>query len=72
MSVKKAMYDVFFSTQGPAIQSAVPQGKGVTGKFYRDKVLKKLKRYCTKRRPKSGIKNIGLLHDNAPHTRLVL
>ena len=36
MSVKKVMYAVFFSTQGPAIQIAVPKGKGDTGKFYRD------------------------------------
>ena len=66
ISVQKVMYAVFFSTQGPAIQIAVPKGKDVTGKFYRDKVLKKLKRYYSKRRPKSGIKNIRLLYDNAP------
>lgn len=66
MSVKKVMYAVFFSTQGPAIQIPVPKGKGVTGKFYRDKVLKKLKRYYSKRRPKCGFQNIRLLHDNAP------
>ena len=65
-SVKKVMYAVFFSMQGPEIKIAVPEGKGVTGKFYRDKVLKKLKRYYTKRRPKKGIKNIRLLHHNAP------
>ena len=66
ISVQKVMYAVFFSTQRPAIQIDVPKGKCVTGKFYRDKVLKKLKRYYSKRRPKSGIKNIRLLHDNAP------
>ena len=66
MSVKKVMYAIFFSMQGPVIQSAVPKGKGVTGKFYRDTVLNKLKSYYTKRRQKSGIKNIRLLHDNAP------
>ena len=64
--VQKVVYAVFFSTQGPAIQIAVPKGKGITGKFYRDKVLKKLKRYYSKRLPKSGIKNIRRLHDNAP------
>ena len=40
MSVKKLMYVIFFSTQGPPIQIAVPKSRGVTGKSYRDKVLK--------------------------------
>ena len=31
ISVQKVMYTVFFSTQGPEIQIAVPKGKGVTG-----------------------------------------
>ena len=66
MSVQKLMYAIFFSTQGPPIQIVVPMGRGVTGKFYRDKVLKKFKRYYSKRHQKSGIKNIRLLHDNAP------
>ena len=70
MSVGKVLYAIFFSTQGPAIQIAVPKGKGVTGKFYRDNVLKKLTRYYTKRSPKSGIKNIRLLHDNAPSNKV--
>ena len=69
VSVKKVLYAVFFSTQGPAIQIAVPQGKGVTGKFYRDNVPKKFTRYYTKRSPKSGIKNIRLLQDNAPSNK---
>ena len=42
MRVQKGMYAIFFSTQGPAIQIAVPKGRGVTGKFYRNKVLKNL------------------------------
>ena len=66
MSVQNLMHAIFFPTQGPPIQIAVPEGRGVTDKFYRDKVLKYLKRYNSKRRPKSGIKNISLLHDNAP------
>ena len=63
------MYIVFYSAQGPGIQFAVPKGKGGTGKFYPDKVLKKLKWYNGKRRPNSGIKNIILFHDNAPSHR---
>ena len=64
--VQMVMYAVFFSTQGPAIQISVPKGRGVTGKLYRVKALKKLKRYYSKRQPNGGIKNIRLLHDNAP------
>ena len=66
MSVQKLMYAIFFSTQGPPIQIAAPKGKGVSGKLYCDKVLKYPKQYNSKRSPKSGIKNIRLLHDNAP------
>ena len=66
MGVQKVMYVIFFSTQGPAIQIAVQKGRGVTGKFYPDEVLKKLRRYYSIRRTKSGIKNIRLLHDNDP------
>ena len=39
MSVQKAMYAIFFSTQGPPIQIAALKGRCVTGKFYHDKVL---------------------------------
>ena len=66
MRVQKSITVIFFSTQGPPIQIAVSKSRGVTGKFNRDKVLKNLKWYNSKRRPKSGIKNIRLLHDNAP------
>ena len=66
ISVQRVTYVIFFSTQRSATQIAVSKGRGVTGKFYCDKVLKKLKRYYSKRQPKSGIKIIRLLHDNAP------
>ena len=69
MSVQKVMYAIFFSTQGPPIQIAVPKDRGVTDKFFRDKVLKYLKRYNSKRRPKSVIKNIRLLPDIAPSNK---
>ena len=60
------MYAIFFSTQGPPIQIAAPMDRYVTGNFCRDKVLKYLKQYNSKRRPKSGIKIIRLVHHNAP------
>ena len=65
MSVKKVMYAIFFSNQGPAIQVAVPKGKSVNAKFYKNKVLRKLKKYFKERRPATGLANVRLLHDNA-------
>jgi histone-lysine N-methyltransferase SETMAR len=60
------LYAIFFTARGLAIQVPVPKGRGITGKFYRDVVLKKLDKYFGKIRPKSGMRHIKLLHDNAP------
>lgn len=65
-TVKKVLYAIFFTTNGPAMQTAVPKGRTVTGKFYKNVVLRKLKKYYQKRRPKTGLKYVRLLHDNAP------
>ena len=43
----------------------VPKGKSVTAKFYKKVVLKKVQKYFQKQRPKYGLKNVSLLHDNA-------
>ena len=51
---------------GPAIQTPVPKGRTVTGKFYKNVVLRKLKNFYKSRRPKTGLKYVRLLHDNAP------
>ena len=64
MSVRKVMYAIFFSNQGPAIQIAV-KGKSVNSKVYKGVVLKKLKKYFKKRRPATGLSGVRLLHDNA-------
>ena len=58
-----------FSGEGVAITVPVKKGKSITGKYYKDVVLKKLKKYYQKRRPATGFKHVRLLHDNAPaHT----
>ena len=62
MSIKKVMYVIFFTNQGPAIQIAVPKGKSVNTRFYKGNVLHKLKKYFLSRRPATGVR---LLHDNA-------
>lgn len=73
LSAKKVLYAIFFSIEGIAIQVPVKRGKSITGKYYRDVVLKKLKKYYQKRRPVTGFKHVRLLHDNAPaHTSAIV
>ena len=63
---KKVLYAVFFNSSGPVLQLAAPSGHSITGTFYKNNELKKVKKYYLKRRPKTGIRNICLIHDNAP------
>ena len=65
MSIKKVMYVIFFTNQGPAIQIAVPKGKSANARFYKGNALHKLKNYFLSRRPATGIHSVRLLHDNA-------
>ena len=68
-SAKKVLYAIFFTSKGLAVQIPVNKGRSVTGRYYRDVILKKLKKYYEKRRPLTGLVNVRLLHDNAPaHT----
>ena len=52
--------------KGPVLQIPVPKGSSVTGKFYRESVLTQLVDFYQKRRPHTGVRDIKLLHDNAP------
>ena len=75
LSTKKVLYAIFFSGEGVAIKVPVKKGKSITGKYYKDVVLKKLKKYMyyQKRRPAIGFKHVCLLHDNAPdHTSAIV
>jgi hypothetical protein len=54
MSVKKVMFIIFF----PVILIAVPKGKSVNAKFYKGKVLHKLKKYFKNRRPATGLRQV--------------
>ena len=72
LSAKKVLYEIF-SDEGVAIKVPVKKDKSTTGKYYKDKVLKKLKKYYQKRRPTTGFKHVHLLHDNAPaHTSAIV
>ena len=64
LSAKKVLYTIFFSDEGVAIKVPVKKEKSITGKYYKDVVLKKLKKYCEKRRPATCFKHVRILHDN--------
>ena len=73
LSTKKVLYAIFVSGEGVAIKVPVKKGKSITGKYYKDVALKKLKKYYQKRRPATGFKHVHLLHDNAPaHTSAIV
>ena len=42
-----------------------PSGHSVTGRFYKNSVLKKVKEFYNKKRPSKGWSGIHILHDNA-------
>ena len=65
MSIKKVMYVIFFTNQGPVIQIAVPKGKSVNAWFYKGNVLHTFKQYFLSLRPATGLRGVRLLHDNA-------
>ena len=62
---KKDLTCYLFTNKSPAIQILVPKGRTVTGKFYENVVLRKLKTYYKSHRSKTGLKYVWLLHDNA-------
>ena len=57
---------IFFDSKVPVLQLPVPKGSSVTGKFYRESVLTQRVDFYQKRRPRTGVCGIKLLHDNAP------
>ena len=60
------LYAMFFDSKGPVLHIPVPKGSSVTGKFSRESVLTQLVDFYQKRRPRTGVRSIKLLHDNAP------
>ena len=59
------LYAIFFNSSGPVIQVPCPSGHTVTGQFYKNSVLKKVKEFYNKKRPSNGWSGVHLLHDNA-------
>ena len=65
ISSKKMLFAIFFNSSGPVVQVPCPSGHIVTGRFYKNSVLKKVKEFYNKKRPSKGWSGIHLLHDNA-------
>ena len=65
ISSKKILYAIFFNSSGPVVQVPCPSGHTVTGRFYKNSVLKKVKEFYNKKRPSKGRSEVHLLHDNA-------
>ena len=49
ISSKKTLYAIFFNSSGPVIQVPCPSGHTVTGRFYNNFVLKKVKEFNNKK-----------------------
>ena len=58
-------YANFFNSSRPVVQVPCPSGHTVTGRFYKNSVLKKVKEFYNKKRPSKGWSGVHLLHDNA-------
>ena len=65
ISSKKMLYAIFFNSSGPVVQVPCPSGHTVTGRFYKNSVLKKVKEFYNKKWPSKGWSGVHLLHDNA-------
>ena len=61
LSAKKVLYAIFFFDEGVAIQVLMKKGKIVIGKYYKDVVLKKLKKYHQKWCPVMGFKHVQMI-----------
>ena len=65
ISLKKILYEIFFNSSGPVVQVPCPSGHTVTGWFYKNSVLKKVKEFYNNKWPSKGWSGVHLLHDNA-------
>ena len=48
---KKMLYAIFFNSSGPVVQVPYPSSHTVTGRFYKNSVLKKVKEFYNEKRP---------------------
>ena len=64
ISSKKMLYAIFFNSDGPFVQVPCPSGHTVTGRFFKNSVLKKVKEFYNKKRPSKGWPGVLFLHGN--------
>lgn len=55
------MYGIFFTPYPTIAQVAVPKGRFITGLTYKNCILKKVRKYFVKTRPKTGLMGVKLL-----------
>ena len=60
ISSKKIFYATFFNSSGPVVQVPCPSGHTVTGRFYKNSALKKVKEFYNKKRPSKGWSGVHL------------
>ena len=65
VSSKKMLYAIVFNSSELVVQVPCPSGHTVTGRFYKNSVLKKVKEFHNKKRPSKGRSGLHILHDNA-------
>ena len=65
-SVKHVLYALFFETRGIVARIPVPKHKTVTGIYYTEQVLPVVVNHYMAMRPRTGVRGLKLLHDNAP------
>ena len=61
----RMLYAIFLDSKSPILQILVPKGSSVTAKVYRERVLTQLVDFYQKHIPRTGVRSIKLLHDNA-------
>ena len=67
ISSKKMLYAIFFNSSRPVVQVPCPSGHTVTGRFYKNAVLKKVKEFYNKKRPSKGWSGVHFLNDASSH-----
>ena len=60
ISSKKMLYAMFFNSSGPVVQVPCPSGHTVTGRFYKNSVLKKVEEIYNKKQPSKGWSGVHL------------
>ena len=65
-SAKKVLYAIFVhsTVSGSVVQIPCKDGKTITAKFYKNKVLAAVKKFYQNKQSSEGLKAIQLIHDN--------